>query len=279
MTSSADIDALERELLGDDTFNAPPEAFKETRDQYASVLTLFNFNMSRNGPCNYRDGTVLGKNPGIKLPATMVEADRVKLSIWLDCKVEQSMAASVPCPELYNKRLRDAGKAMAHRLDTGVNECWLTPSQLSEGLVVEFKKRSMALSRNYRKLCNEQWPTFVFTAVAYKDDSIMLTVKSQSFEVRSKEQKHQTYSAQGLSASGESKRRRTPEVEMRSERLRALQEQIVTKRGEIQRQRARHNEYWTRLRFIHRILESSQNSDILLRTCKSHIAMLEKWKE
>jgi hypothetical protein len=74
------------------------------------------------------------------------------------------------------------------------------------------------------------------------------SIKTASFEVRSKEQSKQTRAARGLSEP--IRRRRTPETEGRAATLRAIQSEIIAMREEIARERAQFNEYQTCHNFI-----------------------------
>lgn len=253
----ADVDSLMHLL--DDVGSSPDLSLQSSRSNLSKTILLKNFGLNENGPVNYRDATVLGKHTRVQLPSTMLDADKIRLSIFLDHPVALSDATRVQHPMFNDKTLRARDFEIGREHPLEKHERWVVPStlldrdDLSDG-EIEFKKSKWALSRGFRNVSGQRWPKFVLVATAYRSGSPCESSISQSFEVRSKEQSNKSRASRGLSES--IRRRRTPETEARAEKLRKIQGQIMAIRDEIARERKKHVEYQTTLNFVRAITQN-----------------------
>jgi len=267
------VDALMEQLLTDEDV-----CQKSNRISLETKIVLVNFNVSENGPCNYRDGTVLGDHTAAVLPSSFNNALRVKISIHLNHEFEPSPANTVIAPSFVRKHLKASSQQMARKWPLAKNELWIVPSELGSSLKVDFKKRNWDLSRGFRKVCNTLWPNFVLLAEAYMVDGSINRVISDEFEVRSKEQSNKSRAARGLST--QSKRRRTPETEARAVKLRAWRADIIDKREQIANMLSRQTENDTKFHFIKAILNTCSDPAALplLNQCQQQTLKMKRWK-
>lgn len=245
------------------------------RENVSELAELINFSLNENGQVNYRDQTVLGKHTKIKIPMSMLSGtERLRLSVYLDYDVPASAASMVPRPFFEAKELRTRDRDFRERFAIGDNECWMDPKDLvgrskEEDGVFTLKKRRWQLSRGFRKVVNSslppnspcvKYPKFVVVISAYRFEEgvskMSESVKTASFEVRSKEQSKQTRAARGLSEP--IRRRRTPETEARAATLRAIQSEIIAMRSEIEREKAKFTEYQTCHNFIRSVTSNCE---------------------
>ena len=223
----ADVDSLMHLL--DDVGSSPDLSSPASRSDLPKTILLKNFGLNENGPVNYRDATVLGKHTRIQLPQNILNASRIKLSIFLNHPVALSECTRVQHPMFNDKTLKSRDFEIGREYPLEKHQSWIDPSilldrdDLSDG-EIEFKKSKWALSRGFRNVSGVRWPKFVLVATAYRSGNPCESVMSQAFEVRSKEQSNKSRASRGLSECIE---RRTPETEARAEKLRKIQGQIM----------------------------------------------------
>jgi len=245
------------------------------RENITELAELINFSLNENGQVNYRDQTVLGKHTKIKIPMSMLSGtERLRLSVHLDYDVPASAASMVSRPYFEAKELRTRDRDFRENFPIGDNECWMDPKDLvgrskEEDGVFTLKKRRWQLSRGFRKVVNSslppnspcvKYPKFVVVISAYRSEEgvpkMSESVKTASFEVRSKEQSKQTRAARGLAEP--IRRRRTPETEARAATLRAIQSEIIAMRSEIEREKAKFTEFQTCHNFIRSVTSNCE---------------------
>ena len=232
----------------------------ETRDNLPATIDFQNFNLGENGFKNFRDGTVLGKPPGILIPNSLRLYDSILLSIWLhvDYDTMQTEACRVTAPVFCNEGMKTAHGELQHDHKTDTNQLWLQTSTLGDDYTVFFKKRLWQLSRQYRKVSGTQWPKFVITATPRINGELFpdKAVRTLPFEVRSKEQSNKTAASRGLSTGTKTKRRRTPQTEKASKALHKIQANIVQIRSQILNGKKLRDDFETRIRFMIAISET-----------------------
>lgn len=267
------VDELIETIFGDEDVRK-----KSNRVSLEKKIVLVNFNVSENGPCNYRDGTVLGDHTAAVLPSLFKDATRVKLSVYLNHEFEPSDATMVSAPTFVRKHLKASSQQMARKWPLERNELWIVPSMLGPSLKVDFKKRKWDLSRGFRKVCENLWPKFVLMAEGYMSDDKIIRVISDEFEVRSKEQSNKSRAARGLST--QHKRRRTPETEARATKLRCHRADIIDKRERIANMLSRQTENETKFNFIEAILKTCSDPAalVLLKQCQQQSFKMSRWK-
>ena len=276
-SDSSDDEELVDELM--ETFFGDEDVRKKSnRVSLDKKIVLVNFNVSENGPCNYRDGTVLGDHTAAVLPSSFKDATRVKISVHLNHEFEPNDATTATAPTFVRKHLKATSQQMARKWPLERNELWVVPAELGPSLKVDFKKRHWDLSRGFRKVCDSLWPKFVLMAEAYTDDDSVSRVISDEFEVRSKEQSNKSRAARGLST--QYKRRRTPETEARAAKLRAARADIINKREQIASMLSRQTENETKFNFIEAILKTCSDpaAVALLNQCQQQTFKMSRWK-
>jgi len=277
ISDSSDDEETIDELL-ETVFGGEDVRKKLNRVLLEKKIVLVNFNVSENGPCNYRDGTVLGDHTAAILPSSFKNATRVKISVHLNHEFEPSDATTVTAPTFVRKHLKASSQQMARKWPLEKNEIWLVPAELGASLKVDFKKRHWDLSRGFRKVCDNQWPKFVLLAEAYMADDSIIKVISDEFEVRSKEQSNKSRAARGLST--HFKRRRTPETEARAAKLQGQRADIIDKREHISNMLSRQSENETKFNFIEAILKTCSDpaAKALLHQCQQQTCKMSRWK-
>jgi hypothetical protein len=250
---------------------------KEHRDRLPVSLRLSNFNRSETNVCNFRDGTVLGEHTSVILPNTMKDADRIRLSIFLDADVEFKPSSMVEAPKFVEKHLKTTNQQLNRKWSLTKNELWILPSQVNN-MTIPFKKRPWALSAWFRKVCNTIWPTFVLIAESYKGDQRVEMAISCKFEIRSKEQSNKSKVARGMSLSVP-QRRRTPGTALRSKKLDQIQSDIIRQRENIQTNESLYNENEMKLQFIFSLLNSKNGNSLPKQICNDFIKQMSKWKK
>ena len=234
----------------------PLDSFK-FREELSEKLQLRDFQLNGNGHCNFRDGTVLGKPPGIVIPPELIHFDTILISIYLaidydnnDAAIRTSCGVSAPvfCLDSY----KAIHSELQHRKTVGTNQLWIKSSHLPHDLTVQFKKRCWNLSRDFRKVSKQQWPSFTIVATPAVDGVLQYkkSIRTPTFEVRSKEQKNKTNASRGLSTLTNSKKRRTPQTEAALLELQKMQTNIIQIRREIEKTIQLNNEYKTRCAFM-----------------------------
>ena len=274
---SSDDEEMIEELVGT-LLGEPDMHIKSNRSALDKKIVLVNFNVSENGPCNFRDGTVLGDHTGVVFPSSYKEALRLKISVHLNHDFAPSDATLVKAPTFVRKHLKASCLQMSRKWPLHKNELWITPSELGPSLKVDFKKRHWELSRGFRKVCDHLWPKFILLAEAYMPDGTIHRVISDEFEVRSKEQSNKSRAARGESV--QYKRRRTPETEMRAAKLRALRSDIMSKRELIAKNSSLQAENQTKFNFIEAILNTCPElaAKVLLQRCQQQTFKMSRWK-
>ena len=257
--------------------SASPSVFLwHTGERMTPTLELVNFNVCENGLCNFRDATVLGQHTALKLSPRFKDATKVCITIHVNHeKASSSPAGIAPAPLCVRKHHNDTNQAMRQKWPLRKNEMWINPQECGD--TVEFKKRGWALSTWYRKVSDNRWPKFVLAATMTTTDGRAITEISPEFEVRSKEQGHKTRAARGLSST--TMKRRTPATEVRANKLRLLQADIIDRRAAIQKTAAENADMMMRFEFIRRILEcqKSDTASRLLDMCNEHGHRMKKW--
>lgn len=276
-SDSSDDEEIVDELM-DTLFGSNDLGKKSNRISLEAKLILDNFNVSENGHCNYRDATVLKKHTAVVLPPSFKNATRVKLSVHLNHEFEPSDATTVSAPAFVRKHLKASSQQMARKWPLKKNEMWLVPSELGPTLRIDLKKRNWELSRGFRKVCDALWPKFILLAEAHMADGSQEQIVSEEFEVRSKEQSNKSRAARGLAT--QSKRRRTPEIESRTVRLRAARADIIQLREEIGAELSRQTDSQTKLNFMIELLKtrSEPRAAALLKRCQQHAFKMARWK-
>ena len=272
------LDCLMQELLNE----TPNFHLKKNREGLPKTTKTCNLKNGPGGLVNYRDGTVLGKQTGIRLPKEFADAERVHIAIYLatgEMEDPCGKAALVPMPPFFHKHLCGTSKLMSRKWSLAENEAWVNPKELGPDLDVEFQKRKWSLSQWYRKICNQQWPKFVFVVTAHMPKDQKTYSISPEFEVRSKEQSNKAMASLGYAAPVH--RRRTPETEKREERLRALRADIMNVRDTIRTKRAMRAQNSNLVDFVSRILEtcSSRHARKMSEMCKQHKMAMAKWQK
>jgi hypothetical protein len=250
--------------------------FHAQKREIVPTLGLVHFDVCENGKANYRDGTVLGKNTTLQLSPSF-QNQKIRVGLWLNHENALGASGSAPAPKMFAKHLSDANKAMQKKTPLPQNELWINAKDIGTSMQIVFKKRAWALSTWYRKVCQVRWPKFVLTASFTRPDGTEVTEISEEFEVRSKEQRHKTRAARGLSST--KIKRRTPAIEALDSQLRSLQADIVNRRDEIQKLESENQDLNMRFEFICRIL-ASQNAPIsnrLENMCHEHRRRMQKW--
>lgn len=261
----------------ENTYDHIDIAKKEDRDGLKQSLVLSHFNRSETNVCNFRDGTVLGEHTSVVLPESMKSSDMVRLSIFLNTKVEFKPSTTVDAPHFVDKHLKTTNDKIGHRRPLTKNQLWVMPSQIIE-MTIPFKKRPWALSAWYRKVCNTIWPTFVLVAEAYKNNKLVDMAISCEFEIRSKEQSNKSKVARGMAVSVP-QRRRTPGTAQRTEKLDRVQSDIIRFRENIQVNESLCNENEMKLNFILSVLNSKDGNPYLKQVCNDFKKQLSKWKK
>jgi len=223
------------------------------RKSLDTTIGLKFFGLNENGWVNWRDSTVLGEHTTIELPENdLKNADIVRLSLFLDHDVPFAAHTTVQVPKFLSKVLRATSSELATQHPVGNHQCWLRPSDLQLGHVV-FQKRRWSLSRVFSKAAGVDWPNFIIVAEFFKNGTLLKTILSPNFEVRSKEQSSKNRASRGFSEPV--RRRRTPETEARASKFRAIQAKIIATRDAIARETAKTSETTLRLNFIKAMTE------------------------
>lgn len=255
--SDADDDDVESLMhLLDDVGSDSGVGSYDGRSNLPVEIELVNFGLNENGPVNYRDATVLGNHTRIKIPHSYLNAERIKLSIFLDHDVPLSDETRVQRPTINDKILKSRDDMLRRDHSLEKHEIWIDPSALvGQGKVpdrvVEFKKSKWSLSRGFSDVAGARWPKFILLATAYRSGAAAESCVSRKFEVRSKEQSNKSRAARGLPEAV--RRRRTPETEARAAKLRHIQGQIMAIRDEIERENQLRVEYQTTVNFVRAI--------------------------
>jgi len=254
------IDTL-MHLLDDDTVDNM-EHF-EARDRLPEKLGFCHFKLGENGHCNFRDGTVLGKPPGITLPAECRPYENILLSIYLHAEYDPSdelllKSCRVTAPVFCNENMKTVHGELQHVQKTEPHQLWVKPNTLGTEMTLLFKKRDWDLSRMYRKVSKSQWPQFVIVATPMVNGTLMpnKAVRTPTFEIRSKEQANKSAAARGLASSVPTKRRRTPLTDAAASKLHQIQAGIVQLRTQILNAKQSSQDYETRVRFMMAIAET-----------------------
>lgn len=266
------LQELENELLGSPNFH-----FKSNRENISKNLVLTNFNICENGTCNFRDGSVLGKQTGVKLPQNWSESERVKIGIYLAKDTPLGQTSCVPIPPFVDKRFKQSASRLRKTYNTLDNECWVIPKELGSMLTAEFRKKGWKLSKGYGEMCGEEWPKFVIVATAFMPNGEEQYAQTPEFEVRSKEQSNKSKAARGLAVLG--KRRRTPETEACEIKLNATRTNIIQRRSELQNAKQKYEENMKRFDFILKILRTCDPclASNALRKCEEQQIRISKW--
>jgi hypothetical protein len=235
------------------------------REELSKKLVLLNFSLNENGEVNYRDSTVFGSHTGIRLPDSMLDATYICLSLYLDHEVPLTVASTVDAPVFVENSLVGRHREISDKYETAnKNQVWLLASDISEDGIVLFQKRKWKLSQGFRKVSGSQWPKFVLVATAHRLDVSSgnvfpsESVVSTKFEVRSKEQSNKSRASRGESEPV--RRRRTPETEIRAQRLREVQARIIEMRASIATEECKTKDYKNKLNFVKAITNSSESS-------------------
>lgn len=238
-------------------------------------LELINFGSSKDGKTQYRDGSVLGHQAGVRLPQRFADADVVRLGIYLDTEQSMGEHLRVKMPAFCEKRLTASHNELVRDPDVSCKkqEVLLRPSELGPVGAVEFQKKTWELSKKFLEATGERYPKFMFVAIGYKNTKQVSWSISESFQVRSKEQSKTSKAALGLTRVP--RRRRTPKLEALSSRHRAVEADILAERDIMLREESVENEYKMRLAFIKNIAESGINNDEMKQYCSQIISMIQ----
>jgi hypothetical protein len=241
--------------IGIDSFGA--------RVDLPTTLQLRDLKLNENGHCNFRDGTVLGKPPGLLIPEELRLFDILLLSIYLHFDTDAldtvtERACLVNAPVFCLENMKTTHGDLQHTYATAANQLWLRTSTLGADFVVQFKKRQWDLSRKFRKVAGTQWPTFTIVATPLVNGTLLpdKSIRTPAFEVRSKEQTNKTTAARGLAGAAVTKRRRTPETEQATQELQKHQSDIVQLCHEKGKDVKYKQDYESRLRFMIAIAET-----------------------
>lgn len=274
--SDCDVDSLMHLL--DDKCSPDPLQTYTARESLQTLIKLTFFELNENGHVNYRDATVLGKHTELFVPRSMLDAERLLFSVYLDYNVEVSQASLVDRPVLQ-KQLKGTNSELRKKFPIGEHQLWISPKELigrdgQEDGSIMCKKRNWKLSRGYRSVVNAsissrdnyvKWPKFVVVVTAFRANNNGVVAaesfKSPPFEVRSKEQSNRTRAARGLTEPV--RRRRTPQTEARASELRALQAEIISMRDEIENEKKAFAEYKTCCNFVAAVTRDSAEAKII----------------
>jgi len=234
----------------------PIDSF-DFRNELSVTLQLRDFKLNAHGHCNFRDGTVLGKPPGIVVPSELSHFETILLSIYLemdydnhDMVMRNSCGVSAPvfCLDSY----KASHSEVHHRNPCGTHQLWIKGSSLPDDMTVLFKKKNWNLSRAFRKVSKQQWPAFTIVATPAVDGVLQYSksIRTPKFEVRSKEQANKTSASRGLHSLTKSKKRRTPQTASALLELQKLQTNIIQIRREIEKTTQLNREYEMRCAFM-----------------------------
>jgi len=252
----------------------------ECRTDLPKTTQLINFNRNNRGVCNFRDGPILGKYPGVSIPSSVKKGEMVLLSVFLNHTVDDNVLAkfqsNYKMPPLFNKQDIDINDRFRNKNPVGGNQQWIS----AERHTVCWKKRPWELSRNFRNMVGMPFPTFSIVLTPYVDGILQHeeSVQTTAFEICSKEQPKTSNFERG-DVTVTTKRRRTPESERAHEKLRSVQAELLRLRDEIEKHEQIAGEYRLRLTFgltIARSESSAQQLVTKIETGEKHITRIFK---
>lgn len=256
------------------------------RNELSDKLQLRDFQLNSNGHCNFRDGTVLGKPPGIIIPSDLIHFDTILLSIYLNIEYDTNdrvmrSSCQVSAPVFCLDSYKAIHSEINHHKSVGKHQLWIKPNNLPRDMTVHFKKRCWDLSRDFRKVSKRQWPSFTIVATPAIDGVLQYkkSIRTPNFEVRSKEQANKTSASRGLSTLTKSKKRRTPQTEAALLELQKIQSNIIQIRRQIEEKTQLNKEYETRCAFMISISSTDDRFKYINRNLKTTLSKIRQLSE
>ena len=233
----------------------------KTRCSLPVNAKLLNFNKCPRGHCNKRDAAVLGKYPGCTIPEQVRTGEHVLVSFFLHHDLDSNAMKTYlgknskgednfKPPDFLEKAHDniDVRTRVHHPILS--NEQWIS-SDLTQ---IHWKKKPWKLSGNMKSIAGVKYPQWVIVMTPKVNGILQYdkSVRSEPFEVRSKDQPKQTAFAEGRQVA----RRRTPETYRAEQILKAEQADILKLTDDINSKTKQHEEYVMRLQFALAIVNS-----------------------
>ena len=234
----------------------------KTRCALPVRANLLNFNRCARGHCNKRDAPVLGQYPGCTIPDNLGGGENTLVSFFLhhdiDANAMQTYLGKTAMgedmfkpPDFLDNAHKNIDARMRVHFPILSNQQWIS-GELTQ---IHWKKKPWKLSGNMRSIAagvkHPQW-VIVLTPKIQGILRYDKSVRSEPFEVRSKDQPKQTAFAAGRQVA----RRRTPETYRAEQILKSEQADILKLTDDINAQTNQYEEYKMRLDFAVSIVRS-----------------------
>jgi len=243
------------------------------RVEIPQTIILKNFSLNENGPIIYRDRTVLGAHTGLQFPSEILNSEYIQVMFFLNYDIPLTIHSAVTSPSFLEPSMKTVNSDIKEKYPCKKHQLWIKTSDLEGGSVV-FKTRSWSLSQKFGEVAHVRWPKFTIVAISFKEKTgpdgkkyltVLSKAQSHNFEVRSKEQGAVSRASRGLA---EPRRRRTPETEARSLKLRANQEGIMNLRSLIAFEKKQQQEATLKLNFIRALTKHDQYGQAIFNLVK-----------